>query len=425
MPKIVSFLVFFVFTHTAVFSQTREELEKQRVELKKEIEQTEKLLHDNKTKTKENLLQWNLINNKVNLQNRVVDNINKDLRLLDNNIYTIQKDVNKYNRLLDTLKQEYAKSMVYAYKNRSNYDFLNFIFAADNFNDAIKRISYLKSYRSYREMQGQNILRPQELRKKKVEEISGVKVKKKSTLVVQNKEVANLETQKKEQDRILNELKKKGGELNKQMTAKQRQMKKVSNAIAAAIKKAQDDARKEAIARAKAIEKKNKETPTPNVPKTKPDITKKVDSRESVLLNSENIELNASFERNRGSLPWPVDNGYVLMHYGNNKLPSGGDMVITCTSIASSVGTPVKVIFDGEVLSVNLNDEQPFVVIQHGKYFTTYTNLNGINVSKGQSVKRGQVIGRVATNYDGDGSMDFYMSTETGFVDPERWLRRK
>lgn len=260
MPKIVSFLVFFVFTHTAVFSQTREELEKQRVELKKEIEQTEKLLHDNKTKTKENLLQWNLINNKVNLQNRVVDNINKDLRLLDNNIYTIQKDVNKYNRLLDTLKQEYAKSMVYAYKNRSNYDFLNFIFAADNFNDAIKRISYLKSYRSYREMQGQNILRTQELRKKKVEEISGVKVKKKSTLVVQNKEVANLETQKKEQDRILNELKKKGGELSKQMTAKQRQMKKVSNAIAAAIKKAQDDARKEAIARAKAIEKKNKET---------------------------------------------------------------------------------------------------------------------------------------------------------------------
>ncbi|MGB3235812.1 MAG: M23 family metallopeptidase, partial [Ferruginibacter sp.] len=94
-------------------------------------------------------------------------------------------------------------------------------------------------------------------------------------------------------------------------------------------------------------------------------------------------------------------------------------------AIASTVGTPVKVIFDGEVLSVNLNDEQPFVVIQHGKYFTTYTNLNGINVSKGQSVKRGQVIGRVATNYDGDGSMDFYMSTETGFVDPERWLRRK
>ncbi len=349
------------------------------------------------------------------------------LRLLDNNIYTLQKDINKYNRMLDTLKQEYAKSMVYAYKNRSSYDFLNFIFAADNFNDAIKRISYLKSYRSYREMQGQNILRTQELRKKKIEEISGVKVKKKSTLVVQNKEVANLETQKKEQDRILNELKKKGGDLTKQMTAKQRQMKKVSNAIAAAIKKAQEDAKREAIAKAKALEKKEKETKVSNVPNTNTTDTKtkSVAKKESILLNSENLELNANFERNRGALPWPVDNGYVLMHYGNNKLPSGGDMVITCTSIASSVGTPVKVIFDGEVISVNTNDEQPFVVIQHGKYFTTYTNLSGINLSKGQTVKRGQVIGRVAPNYDGDGSMDFYMSTETGFVDPEKWLRRK
>lgn len=427
MPKIVSLLVCCALFFTSVFSQTREELEKQRSELRKEIEQTEKLLKDNKAKTKENLLQWNLINNKVNLQNRVVDNINKDLRLLDNNIYTLQKDINKYNRMLDTLKQEYAKSMVYAYKNRSSYDFLNFIFAADNFNDAIKRISYLKSYRSYREMQGQNILRTQELRKKKIEEISGIKVKKKSTLVVQNKEVANLETQKKEQDRILNELKKKGGDLTKQMTAKQRQMKKVSNAIAAAIKKAQEDAKREAIAKAKALEKKEKETKVSNVPNTNTTDTKtkSVAKKESILLNSENLELNANFERNRGALPWPVDNGYVLMHYGNNKLPSGGDMVITCTSIASSVGTPVKVIFDGEVISVNTNDEQPFVVIQHGKYFTTYTNLSGINLSKGQTVKRGQVIGRVAPNYDGDGSMDFYMSTETGFVDPEKWLRRK
>lgn len=211
------------------------------------------------------------------------------------------------------------------------------------------------------------------------------------------------------------------------MTAKQRQMKKVSNAIAAAIKKAQEDAKREAIAKAKALEKKEKETKVSNVPNTNTTDTKtkSVAKKESILLNSENLELNANFERNRGALPWPVDNGYVLMHYGNNKLPSGGDMVITCTSIASSVGTPVKVIFDGEVISVNTNDEQPFVVIQHGKYFTTYTNLSGINLSKGQTVKRGQVIGRVAPNYDGDGSMDFYMSTETGFVDPEKWLRRK
>jgi peptidoglycan hydrolase CwlO-like protein len=120
--------------------KSREELEKQRQQLKKEIEETEQLLNSNKAQTKENLLQYNLISKKVNLQDRVIDNINRDLHMLDNNMYTISKDVRRYDLLLDTLKQEYAKSMVYAYKNRSSYDFMNFIFSSANFNDAIPRV---------------------------------------------------------------------------------------------------------------------------------------------------------------------------------------------------------------------------------------------------------------------------------------------
>ena len=82
--------------------ETREELEKQRQQLKKEIEQTEKLLKSNKAETKENLLQYKLITNKVNLQDRVIDNINRDLKVLNNNMYTIQRDMTRYDRLLDT-----------------------------------------------------------------------------------------------------------------------------------------------------------------------------------------------------------------------------------------------------------------------------------------------------------------------------------
>lgn len=426
----------FLFLSLTTFSQTREELERQRAQLKKEIEQTEKMLSENKARTKENLLQWNLINNKVNLQDRVVDNISKDLRILDNNIYGIQRDINKYDRLLDTLKQEYAKSMVYAYKNRSNYDFLNFIFSADNFNDAIKRVAYLKSYRNYREMQGQNILRTQELRRKRIEEITGVKQKKKSTLEVQNKEMQELEQQKKEQDRILNELKKKGTQLNNQMAAKQRQLKKVSTAIAAAIKKAQDDARKAALAKAAEEDRKRREAEkalakanaaSGNNTKSVASGTKTAapKKQESVLLNSENIALNASFEKNRGNLPWPVDKGYVLMHHGPNRLPSGTILDNPCTTISANIGTTVKAVFDGTVTAVQPLDDMQVVIIQHGRYFSTYSNLNAVSVQKGQEVKVGQVIGKVAANMDGDGTLDFYMSNETSNFDPEKWLRRR
>jgi len=386
MIRRILFIVLFNILSIALIAQpqTREELEKQRQQLKKEIEETEKLLNSNKQQTKENLLQYNLISKKVNLQDRVIDNINKDLNVLNNDMYKISKDINRYDRLLDTLKQEYAKSMVYAYKNRSNYDFLNFIFSSANFNDAIKRINYLKSYRTYREMQGQNILRTQNLRKKRITDLSSTKEVKNQVLEVQSKEMAVLETQQKEKDRMLAELKKQGKQLNKQIEAKRKQMQKVNNAIAAAIKKAQAEAREKAMKEAaKEKERLRKEaeknkTNNTNIPITKttttPTKTTPAKPAESVLLNADNIALNASFEKNKGALPWPLDKGMVLMHYGKNTLPSGTVMDVTSVTISSDIGTTVKAVFDGTVSTVQVIEDMTVVIIQHGRYFTTYSN---------------------------------------------------
>ncbi len=442
MIRITFFSILFFLTTLAAFAQpqTREELEKQRMQLKKEIEETENLLNNNKSKTKENLLQYNLISKKVYLQDKVIDNINKDLNRLEDNMYLISKDINRYNKLLDTLKQEYAKSMVYAYKNRSSYDFLNFIFSASNFNDALKRVAYLKSYRSYREMQGDNILRTQQLRKKRVQDLGEAKHEKTEVLGIQSKEMALLQTQQKEKDKIIAQLKKQGKQLNKQIAAKQKQMQKVNSAIASAIKRAQEEARKEALAKAAAekerlrreAEKTDKSsapvktatTKTTSEKNTKTE-TKPIPKMESVLLNSENIALNNSFERNRGSLPWPLDKGMVLMHYGNNTLPSGTVMDVTSVTISSDIGSSVKAVFDGTVSAVQQVEDMMVVIVQHGRYFTTYSNLSGVTVKKGQDIKTGQNLGRVAANFDGVGAIDFYISNESNNYDPEKWLRRK
>ncbi len=415
---------------------TREELEKQQAQLKKELEETARLLNDNKNKSKENYVQWKLINDKVNIQDRIIDNISRDINLLDNNLYTTQRDINRYDRLLDTLKQEYAKSMVYAYKNRSNYDFLNFIFSSGSFNDAIKRITYLKSYRNYREMMGENILRTQEFRKKKVEELSGTKKQKSEVLKAKDKEMTVLASEKQEKDRILNELKKQGKQLNKQLTATQNQLKKVNNAISAAIKRAMDDARKTAIKKAadeeaerlKAL-KNNPTTTTaptasnPAVKTKRPDVKKEAPA--SILLNAENITVNTNFISSKGSLPWPVDKGYPLLHFGSNQLPSGTILVTDGITVATDIGAPVKSIFDGTISSVVYVDEMQVVIIQHGKYFSAYSNLTNVSVQKGQSVKTGQVIGKAASNLDGVGAVDFYINDEKTKFDPEKWLRRR
>lgn len=450
LRSLLSFLLFLIISNAAVAQQTREELEKQRQQLKREIEETQKLLNSNKAETKENLTRLALVSNKVALQDRVIDNISKDLHILDNNIYTIQRDVNRYDRLLDTLKQEYAKSMVYSYKNRGNYEFLNFIFSADNFNDAIKRVTYLKSYRTYREMQGQNIIRTQELRKKRLEELGASKQKKNSTLEVQSKEMDVLEQQKKEQDRIVIQLKKEGKNLNNTIAAKEKQMTKINNAVKAAIAKAmkeEEDRRKAAAIALKKKEEDDKKkaaaaalaaaaatgtkpsstsptagTPSKKVPIKAPEVIK---APETAPLPSSTTALSANFKNNMGSLPWPVENGRVIMHYGRNVLQSKTVINNTGITIATQIGASVKTVFNGVViLAQEIEEGISVVTVKHGDYYTTYSNLSSVSVKKDQEISTGQVIGRVAANLDGIGAIDFQLAKGMTNYDPEKWLHR-
>ncbi len=445
MFKIAATIVFFAFLSLAAQSQVaatkeQQDLEKQRQQLKREIEETQDLLNKNKQTTKENLTSLALINKKLGLQENVLDNINRDINLLDNNIFKSQHDIKRMQLLLDTLRQDYAKSMIYSYKNRSNSDFLNFIFSASSFNDAIKRITYLKSYRNYREMQGENIIRTQDLLKNRINELSGNKKKKSAVLQIQGKEVDILQSQQEEKDKVVKQLKAQGKELNNQVAAKKKQMLKVGNAITAAIRRAVEEAKKANAA--KALEerkirdaelkaaKKNEATNNDNaVTGTVTKVPKKVAAtpirQGSELLNtSAAITLNDNFIKNKGILPWPVDKGYTLLHYGPNKV---GDITIVSEglSIGCEIGTPVKIIFGGEVVLVNNYDDVQMVMVKHGSYFTSYTNLTGVNLSKGQTVQTGQVIGKVAPNLDGIGEVEIIISNEKNELNPEQWLRRR
>ena len=220
--------------------------------LKKEIAETEKALNETRKTAKVNIGQLSLINKKMDLQGNIIDNISGEIKNLNNNIFSAQKEVNKMSRILDTLKKEYANSMVYAYKNRSNYDYLNFIFSASSFNDAIKRVAYLKSYRSYREMQAENILRTQDMLEERIQILSGTKQRKNVVLQEQDKEMTQLERQQQEKKVIVDKLKSQQKELTAQVTAKRKQDAKLKNMITAMIRREIEIARNEAAKKEKA-----------------------------------------------------------------------------------------------------------------------------------------------------------------------------
>lgn len=417
MNKIILATTITILFFSSAFPQSnKEELLKQRQKLQAEIEETEKILKETRNTTKENLGILNTINKRISLQDNVIDNITGQLRFINDDIYRSQREVNKLSKVLDTLKQEYAKSMVYAYKSRNSYDFLNFIFSSSNFNDAIKRVTYLKSYRTYREMQGDNILRTQNLLQVRISELSGNKKKKNEVLQEKNKEMNVLEKQQQEKQSIVAKLKGRQKELSAQITNKRKQDAKLKNLIAVMIKREIENAKK--LAASNVV--KSDASTTSKTAATKP-----ARNTTSILVSSEaDRVLNASFEKNRGALPWPA-NGVILIHYGDYVIPGtniqGNNPGV---NIGTQIGASVKAVFDGEVTLVSYIDDKQAVFIKHGKYFTVYSNLSSANVQRGQKVKTGELIGKAGANDDGQGEVQLILMKENNNVNPELWLHR-
>jgi len=157
LKKIIPFMLvlwlmpaMLVAQNTGQQQQSREELERRKKELQREIDEANEQLKETKKSTKESLGQLRALRDKITLRSRLINNINEEINFINGDINTAARDVKTLQKDLDTLKAQYAQLVIYAYKNRSSYDMLNFVFSAENFNDAVKRFQYLKQYREYR-----------------------------------------------------------------------------------------------------------------------------------------------------------------------------------------------------------------------------------------------------------------------------------
>ncbi|RYY31080.1 MAG: hypothetical protein EOO04_02620 [Chitinophagaceae bacterium] len=229
-------------------AQNRSDLEKQRADIQAEISEVKRSLDLTKKNKKASLGQLALLQKKLRLRQAAINNVNRQIDFIQNDISTSRSEITRLKRDLDTLKVQYQKSVIYAYKNRSNYDFLNFIFSASNFNDALKRVEYLKSYRSYREQQTSNIISTQDLLQQKIGSLERSRKEKDDVLAKQERDRVELVEEKKEQDQVITKLKSREKELSRELTSKQ----KADTKLRASIKAAID--REIRIARQKALE---------------------------------------------------------------------------------------------------------------------------------------------------------------------------
>ena len=432
MPKFLLSLIFICMT-SSMWSQEsqQEKLEQRKAQIQQEIKDNEKLLQSVKKKEKSAVSVVIIQANKIKLKEKLINTTERQAKLLSNDIYINQLKINKLNRELVILKEDYAKMIVKSYKSRSEQSRAMFILSSNSFLQAYKRAQYMKQYTGYRKMQGVEI-------KSKSDQLTvyneklGVQKSAKQKLIQENeKERLSLLKAKQEQERVVKSIKKDKNKIAADIKKKQQEARTIDRQIDRIIREAIAEANRKA-ALEKAMKKAEAEAKAGD---SKEEIKKRakaivsaapaVSSAKIVLTPEEKI-LADNFKSNRGKLPWPVEKGFVSLPYGDQPHPQFTSLRVhnSGVEITTESGSTARAVFAGEVTSVMvLSPVNKAVMIQHGDYFTVYQNLSSVNVSKGDKVSIKQNIGKIRTNGEtGRTVLKFTISQNTTYNNPASWL---
>ncbi|MDR6299856.1 murein hydrolase activator EnvC family protein [Mesonia maritima] len=394
------FFLFFLATSFAGFSQSkeREKLEQQRLELRAQIQQINKLLTNTRQREKSVLTEVEDLDHRIRTTESLIKVTNQEANLLTREINENLNKIQKLRKDLEKLKEDYAKMIQKSYKSKSKQSRIMFLFSSESFLQAYKRLQYMKQYTNYRKEQGEEIKRQtlllQQLNKDLVEQR-----KAKEQLLAENRETREkLRKDKEQQKALIASIQQKEGQIKNELQQKQKEVSKIDAQIEKLIR--------EAIA---AENKKKGSTST-----------------SKFELTPEAKALAANFTANKGKLPWPVKSGLVAMKYGRNPHPIVKTLSIQSNGvrIETNEKEPVRVVFEGTVFKIQaIPGANKAILVRHGDYITVYNNLAEIDVEVGDKLSTNQIIGRVGRHTStGRPTLTFLIYKNTQTLDPALWI---
>lgn len=379
--------------------QSKTDLEEKKKKLQQDIEYTNQLLSETKKNKKLSLNQLLTLNKKLSDRQELINTISGQIFLLNRRINETNKNIAALQTELKKLKDDYAKMIYNAYRNRDEYSRLMFIFASTNFNQAYIRLKYLQQYSEYRHKQAEQIELKQKELNEKLQELEVRKTEKRELLGSQENEKEVLTKEKSEKEEVLTELQSKEKQLKADLEKKKKDAEKLQQAIMRIIKE--------------EIEKANADRSKPS---------------NKLVLTPEAQQLSSSFSNNRGKLPWPVIQGVIIDRFGPHPHPSMPEITISNNGvdIATSKGALARGVFDGEVTGVvNIPSSGHVVIVRHGEFLSVYANLKEVYVKTGDKIKTKQNIGSILLDEE-DGKTELHIEIWKGQtkLDPEEWLYR-
>lgn len=381
--------------------QRQQNLENQRKLLQQEIKQINKLLFSNEKQKKSVLTESEDLSLKINVRGRLIRVTNEQANRLTQKISVNQRIIRQQRKDLENLKKDYSEMIRKSYQSSNGQSRMMFLFSSESFLQAYKRSQYLNQYTSFRKKQGELIVQKTKILQQLNIDLLAQKLKKEE-LVKENKKAQQLyKTEQSSQQALIKALKKKERSFVSQIKKKQKK--------AAAINKEIQRLIREAIVASNKTSGKNS-------------------NAKIFTLTPEDQLISENIIANKGKLPWPLEQGVVVQKFGKQPHP-----VVKTTMIQSNgviIATPqsseARSVFEGKVMSIiGFKGSNPTVLVQHGNYITTYSNLSEVYVTKGQKVNAKEKIGKVFTNPEtGKTELKFSIFKNSTPTNPKSWLFR-
>nr|WP_289623349.1 peptidoglycan DD-metalloendopeptidase family protein [Gabonibacter chumensis] len=374
------------------FSQSIDEVKKKKEQAEKEISYLNKLLNSTRNNRSTTLQKLTIINQKIVKGKEIIQSLNDEVSYLeklitDNERIKIHLESDR-QKMLDF----YAKMVYETWKKKNQSDKLVFIFSSTTLMQAYARYKYFDQVQDYSKRQIELIKTANDSLttvNNKLNLLVSEKNGKQNLIAAKNAELIREQNQA---NSYVNELKKKERELDKKLKAEIKKREVLANKLKSLI-----------AAQAKKSGSKNS----------------------NYKLTPEEKLISDDFAKNRGKLPWPVEEGFVSEKFGVNVHPLFKQVKLTNDGITvtTSAGADVRSVFTGTVVEIMfIPGYNNVVMIRHGNYLTLYSNIIKVYIRKGDVIKLKQKIGKLASDNESSSTLNFQIWRDKEKLDPQLWL---
>ena len=375
-----------IFLFLTVFSlaQDRKTLEEERMRIIDKIEFTSNILKRTEKSKKATIDYLNSLQNQIRNRNKIIDNLNKQINQINDNIKKMNVEYNTLSEKKSGIEHNFELLLRKTYVQSLTKNKFLFLLSSTNWENFMDRKRYLKQFNVYTKTRLQKISDQKQSLEKLLVKINIEKANVEKLIKEENDNVLKLKEESKKKDKILKELKR--------------------------------DRKK--LVRVLKKQKKEREKLNKNIENI---ILNNLSGGNSVIATSEAKVVSNSFEENKSKFSWPVKAGYISSLFGKHRHPTikGVYNFNNGIDFRTEPDSEVKSIFEGEVVGLmHITGYNWMIIIKHGKYYTVYSKLENVVISKGDKVKRGQTLGRIGDN----GQFHFEIWKEKTKLDPEKWI---